>query len=199
QDEFAAGVQLLLEVWMQAPSSLYRVAHSEGLLNGYELATRLSYLLTDNTPSDALLAAAEAGELDTAAGVQRAAAELVASAAATPVFRRFHDETFVPRGLTSVQFDDSLGLTADLKSRLQQAAHAFFDRQFREQLGLRELLLSQTAFADSELAKLYEVPAPSGSAVAPVTLTDARRGVFAQLLFLMRYSSNETPNAFMRG
>lgn len=199
RDEFAAGVQLLLEVWMQAPSFLYRVEHSEGLLNGYELATRLAFLLTDTTPSDALLAAAEAGELDTAAGVTRAAAELIASDEAALVFRRFHDETYGLRGLTSAHFDDSFGLPTDVGSRVLEATHAFFDRQWREHLGLRELFLSQTGFTDAELAGLYDVPPSSADGPQPFTLGDSRRGVFAQLSFLMLGSAGETPGAFRRG
>lgn len=199
QDEFAAGVRLLLEVWMQAPSFLYRVQHSEGLLNGYEVATRLSYLLSDTTPSEALLAAAESGELDTAAGVTHAAEPLLASAEATLVFRRFHDETFGLGGLPTRHFDDRFGLPPDLGSSLLEAAHAFFDRQLREQLGLRELFLSQTAFADPELAELYGVAPMSADDLEPFTLGASRRGVFAQLPFLMLSATGETPNAFRRG
>lgn len=199
RDEFAAGAQLLLEVWMQAPSFLYRVEHSEGLLNGYEMATRLALLLTDSTPSEALLAAAEAGELDTAAGVTRAAAELISSDEAALVFGRFHVETYGLRSLTSVQFDDSLGLPADVGRRALEATHASFERQWREQLGLRELFLSQTAFTDAPLAGLYDVPPPSEDGSQMFTFDDSRRGVFVQLPFLMLGSVNETPNAFRRG
>lgn len=199
QDDFAAGVQLLLEVWMQAPSFIYRVEQSEGLLNGYEMATRLAYLLTDTTPSEALLAAAEAGELDSAAGVAQAAEELLATPQATLVFRRFHDETFWLGALETLQFADSFGLPSDLGSTLREAAHAFFDRQFREQLGLRELFLSQTAFVNTELAGLYDVSAPSTDALEAFTLGASRRGVFAQLPFLILSSHDETPNAFRRG
>lgn len=199
QDAFATGVQSVLEVWMQAPNFLYRVEHSEGLLDGYELATRLSYFLTDTTPSDALLAAAEGGELDTAAGVTKAAEELVASAESTFVFRRFHDETLGLGILPTLRFNESLGLSSNVGSTLLEGAHAFFDRQWREQLGLRELFLSQTAFADAELADLYGVPPPTAGALEPFIVVAARRGVFAQLPFLMRSSAGETPNAFRRG
>lgn len=199
QADFAAGAQLLLEVWMQAPSFLYRVEQSEGLLNGYEMATRLAYLLTDTTPSEALLAAAESGELDTVAGVTQAAAELLAAPDAALVFQRFHDETFKLGDLEARQFDESFGLPSDFGDTLLEAAHAFFDRQFREQLGLREIFLSQTAFADPALAALYDVPPPSTDALEPFTLGASRRGVFAQLPFLMLRSHDETPNAFTRG
>lgn len=199
QDAFAAGAQLLLEVWMQAPSFLYRVEHSEGALDGYEVATRLAYFLTDTTPSDALLAAAEAGQLDTADGVKQAASELLASDHAPLVFRRFHEETYGLGRLAQREFEDSFGLPSNVGNRLLRAAHSFFDRQLRENAGLRELFLSKTAFADPELAALYDVPPASADDLAPFTLADSRRGVFAQLPFLMLDSFGETPNAFKRG
>ncbi len=199
EDDFAAGAQLLLEVWMQAPSFLYRVEHSEGLLSGYEVAARLALLLTDTTPSDALLNAAAAGELDTTEGVEQAATELLATPEATPVFRRFHDETFLMGRLPTLQFAESLGLSPDLGTSLLDAAHLFFDRQFEERLGLRELLLSDVGFVNAELAALYDVAPPNTDNFEAVTFGASRRGMFAQLPFLMPSSINETPNAFQRG
>ncbi|MCA9719689.1 MAG: DUF1587 domain-containing protein, partial [Myxococcales bacterium] len=64
---FAQGVRLVLETMLQSPRFLYRVELSDDVaaggdaiaLDGYELATRLSYLLWNSTPDDALLDAAE--------------------------------------------------------------------------------------------------------------------------------------------
>jgi hypothetical protein len=199
EDEFAVGAQLLLEVWMQAPSFVYRVEHSDDRLSGYEVATRLALLLTDTTPSDALLRVAESGELDTAAGVVTAAAELLTTAQATLVFRRFHDETYGLSRVADIEIDASLGAASGVAGSLVEAAHLFFDRQFREGLGLRELLLSPVAFVNADLAPFYAVPAPSADGFEAVTLGGARRGMFAQLPFLMLDSFDEVPNAFRRG
>lgn len=199
EDAFAAGAQLLIETWMQAPHFLYRVEHSEGLLDGYEVATRLAFFLTDTTPSDALLDAAEEGRLATKEDVTLAAEELLATARAEPVFRRFHDETFLLSRLQTLAFDASFGLTPEVHEQLQEAARLFFDRQLREQHGLREMLLTDVAFVNDQLAPLYGVAAPAGGGFEPVTVGPSRRGVFAQLPFLMLASANDTPNAFIRG
>lgn len=199
EQPFAAGVQLLLEVWMQAPNFLYRVEHSEGELNGYELATRLAFMLTDTTPSDGLLDAAETGELASASGIAGAARELISTLPARLVFRRFHDETFELGRLTYFQVNDLYGLGADLNLQLSEATHYFFDRQFDEGHGLRELLTSDTIFTNANLATLYGVPAPTTDAFEGVVPSAARRGLFAQLPFLMLDSGSETPNTFTRG
>ncbi len=198
-EAFPAGAQLLLEAWMQAPSFLYRVEESEGLLNGYEVATRLTYLLTDSTPSDALLDAAGAGALDTSDGVLRAAKELLGMPRAELVFRRFHDETLALRRLESLHVEEAFGVGPDLNRSLIEVSHRYFDRVFRERLGLRELFLSEVGYVNATLAPLYGVPAPTMDGFDLVTLAPSRRGVFAQLPLLMVDSAGETPNLFRRG
>jgi hypothetical protein len=199
EQPFAAGVQLLFEVWMQAPHFLYRVEHSEGLLDGYEVATRLAFALTDTTPTDALLDAAEAGDLADASGVTGAAEELLATLPAWGVFRRFHDETFLLGRLATFQIDAGFGLGDDLNEQLAESAHRFFDRQFGEGHGLRELLLSDMGYVNADLASLYGVAPPTTDGFEAVALGASRRGLFAQLPFLMLDSLDETPNAFSRG
>lgn len=199
QDAFTAGAQLLLEVWMQTPSFLYRAQHSDGPLDSYEVATRLALLLTDTTPLDDLLAAADTGSLATAEGVASAAKDLLATLPARLVFRRFHDETFLLGRLRTHQVDAAFGLASDLEAQLLEAAHHFSDRQVGEGYGLREMLLSEVGFVNAGLAALYGVAAPASDAFEAVPLGPARRGWFAQLPFLMLDSVNDTPDAFRRG
>lgn len=196
---FAEGARLAIEGWMQSPNFLYRVEQSEGTLNGFEVATRLAYLLTDSTPSDSLLDAAEGGALDASSGVEAAARELMNDARATLVFRRFHDETFVLRRLMDVSFADQLGLPSTLGADLGEAANLFFDHLFLEGFGLRELLLSRVAFANPTLAAFYGTPAPASSDFQRFDAGPMRRGFFAQLPILMLDSVGETPNPFRRG
>lgn len=199
EDQFAAGVRLLLQAWMQAPSFLYRVEHSEGLLDGYEVATRLSYLLTDSTPSESLLDAAAAGALGSVEGVAAAASELLQSPRAAFVFRRFHGETYGLSRVKNLQVDAGLGLEPDLNDRLLEASNRFFDRLLAEGLGLRELLSSEVVYADPTLATLYGVPAPASGGFEPIEVGGARRGFFAQLPLLMVDSEGTAPNPFVRG
>lgn len=198
-DSFAAGAQMLLQVWIQAPNFVYRVEHSDDLLSGYEVATRLALLLTDSTPSDALLDAAAAGELDTADGVESAAVALLATPRAESVWRRFHDETYGLGRLMTLEFDASLGLGTSLNADLVEVAHRFFDRQFRDQLGLRALLLSNVGYVSAGLAPLYDVDPPAVGEFDDVVFSTNRLGFFAQLPALMIDSVGETPNAFRRG
>ena len=87
---FAAGLQLVIQALLQSPHFLYRVelgalglgdeaaAAGEVVpLTGYELASRLSYLLWASTPDDELLAAAESGALASPAGLEAQAARML--------------------------------------------------------------------------------------------------------------------------
>lgn len=83
-DPFSAGVEMVIGAMLQSPHFLYRVDGSwdvgaDGLvdLDGWEIAARLSFALWNSTPTDALLDAAESGQLDTRAGVIEQAREML--------------------------------------------------------------------------------------------------------------------------
>jgi len=66
------GAQWALQAMLQSPAFLYvdEPVNAEGRLDGYAVATRLALMLYGANPDEALLAAAAAGELDTAGGVR---------------------------------------------------------------------------------------------------------------------------------
>src|SRR5262249_46978029 len=81
-----SGAKTVLEAMLQSPHFLYRArtglaeAKRAGIVGvtGYEIATRLSFLLLGTTPDAALLDMAGAGKLDTPAGVAMVVQQLVA-------------------------------------------------------------------------------------------------------------------------
>src|SRR5688572_27693089 len=82
----ADGVSAVIATMLQSPQFIYRPEPGTGatapepeLLDGYALATRLAYLLTGAGPDDTLLAAAEAGGLDSEAGLLAETDRLLAS------------------------------------------------------------------------------------------------------------------------
>ena len=72
---FAQGAALVVRALLQSPHFLYRseLGTTDEPLNGYEIASKLSFWLLGTTPNDALLDAAADGELDSIAGVEAAA------------------------------------------------------------------------------------------------------------------------------
>lgn len=95
-DGFDNAVETTLQALLQSPQFLYRdeqalaaVPIPAASLNGYELATRLSYFLWGTTPDDALLLAAANGELDTAEGLTAQAQRLLDAPQAIEGLMRF--------------------------------------------------------------------------------------------------------------
>src|SRR5690606_31457786 len=78
---------------LSSPNFLFRVELSKGDTverpSGFEMATRLSYLLWQTMPDDALLAAAARGELATAEGVESEVRRMMESPKALRVYEFF--------------------------------------------------------------------------------------------------------------
>src|SRR5688500_14027830 len=90
------GLATVTSGLLQSPNFLYRVESSaldasSGRLkyDGASMAPRLGFLLTGRPPSDALLAAAAEGQLDTADGVRNAAAPLLNDPSAVEQMGKF--------------------------------------------------------------------------------------------------------------
>lgn len=80
---YVEAVRLWVTAALQSPYFLYRVELSEDAengeakLDGWEVASRLSFFLWREAPDDVLFAAAADGELDTAEGVERQARRMM--------------------------------------------------------------------------------------------------------------------------
>ena len=111
------GLQYAVAGILQSPNFLYRVELGTPVsdqqpflvrLDAYELASRLSYLVWNTTPDDALLAAAAAGELDDSEGIADQVDRLFASERArTGVIQLFVD-MYDLDALLSLQKDPTL-------------------------------------------------------------------------------------------
>src|SRR5258706_13043017 len=95
----AQGLATATSGVLQSPNFLYRVepnkldsANGRLKYDGLSMATRLSFLLGGGPPSPELLAAAAAGQLDTADGVRAATAPLLADAGAVERMAAFFSE-----------------------------------------------------------------------------------------------------------
>ena len=85
--DYYAGLKLALMSLVTAPQFLFRMETAEtnagspnaARLDGYTKAARLSYLLWNTTPDEALLAAAAIGEFHTRKGLEKQVARLLAS------------------------------------------------------------------------------------------------------------------------
>jgi hypothetical protein len=201
-DDFADGVQTVLEAMLQSPHFVYRIELTPDgeRLSGYELATKLSLLLRDTAPDEAMLAAAESGEFDTDEGVIAYAEQLLADPAATGVLERFHGELFGLQRYKSILKSTTLfpTYTEDLNDTLLAADLLYFRRMFESGFGLREILTSDIAYVDEATAPFYGLTA-SGPELREVTLDASRPGFFTRLGFLAYNGTLRDPDPIHRG
>jgi hypothetical protein len=164
---FAHGMELLLRGMLQAPRFLYRVelgtdsrvSKHAVKLSGHELATRLSYLLWNSPPDDRLIAAAEAGELDTTEGVTRQLDWMLEDPRGATALRRFLLQWLRLAELDNVVKDSSRfpeWERPELKDALRAQAEHFLDYVLNEAgADLSTLLTSPTVFSNATLNSYY--------------------------------------------
>jgi hypothetical protein len=201
-DMFVNGVELVVRAMLQSPHFIYRTElGTDGTpLSGYEVASKLSFLLRDTTPDDALLDAAERGELATPDAIAQKAQEILATPTALAVLNRYHGELFGLQRFESIEKDRTAFPTYDtsMNAEFIEADTLFFQRVAQNNLGLREILLSQVAFVSSTTASLYGVTA-SGSGLVETTVGPERPGVFTRLGFLAYNANLRDPDPIHRG
>lgn len=201
-NDFADGVRIVLEAMLQSPNFVYRVELTPDgeRLSGYELATKLSFLLRDTAPDEALLAAAEAGVFDTDEGVIQYAEQMLSEPEATNVLERFHSELFGLTRYKSILKSTMLfpTYTEDMNDTLYYADLLFFRRIYESNFGLREILTSNIAYVDEATAPFYGLTA-SGSQLTEVALGPERPGFLTRLGFLAYNANLRDPDPIHRG
>ncbi len=196
---FANGAALVIRALLQSPRFLYRteLGPAGEPLSSYEVASKLSFWLLGTTPSDALLDAAEAGEFEDPDRLEDAARQMLEAPSALEVLRDFHGQLL---DLGLYQTVDKPGVSEfdpAINPELERASHAFFERIFREGLGLREVFTSDSAFIGPGLAPFYGVDPPAGLEL--FELDSTRQGYFMQVPFLMLWGGNDASDPAARG
>lgn len=205
---FEAGVRLVLQALLQSPFFLYRIESSTKVvngvvpLNGYEMASRLSYTLLDTMPDAKLFAAAAAGELSSAAGVEAQARRLLDDPRAADVIASFHHALFDGDKIESIKPLPALfpGVSTELAAAALEENERFVRDQFSQGGGFRELLTATTTFVNADLAGIYGLSGSFGPSFQKVELDpEQRRGIFTQIGFLAANATSADPDPIHRG
>ncbi|MCB9688370.1 MAG: DUF1592 domain-containing protein [Alphaproteobacteria bacterium] len=165
---FSSTMALVVQAVLQSPQFLYRIELGEPGATGevvpltdHELATRLSYLLWETTPDDALLAEADAGTLRD--GLDAQIDRLLADPRARRTVSHMAEQWLQITNLQDLPKDGlsypswSPELALDLREETRRfVEHEVFDGDGT----LEALLLSRTAFVDGPVAEVYGVQGP---------------------------------------
>jgi len=207
--DFYNGLHYGLAELMQSPNFLFRKEQAvrEGktfTLDAYSRATRLSYLMWDTTPDAELLQAAQAGELNTAAGLDKQVNRLLSSPRLDNGMRAFFTDmleldTFDTVSKDAVIYPKWGGAMAPsakeetLRSTIDVALHANGD--------MRDLMTTRKTFINRSMAALYDVDFTFDSEWMPYEFpTDSgRSGVVTQVSMLSMFSHPGQSSPTKRG
>ena len=210
---FDEAAQLIIEGFLKSPSFLMRAETTETAegtyfaLNGYEIASRLSYLLWSSMPDDALFAAARDGQLGSAEAILSQAQRMLQDPKAHAMVSAFHaDYAHLGPGTRWQGYSRDPALYPAFKETLipvlSQETERLFDHVVFEKNGtFQDLLTTSTAFVNASLAPLYGLDASKyGADLTAVELDPAARpGVFTRAGFLAANSLFNRPSAILRG
>ncbi len=205
---FAAGVRLVVEAMLQSPNFLYRRELSDEVVAGsiplsaFEVAERLSFLLTNTTPDDALLQAARSGALGSLDGVREQAARLAGSPLARPALLHFHEQLFEVDRYTGINPSARAfpGISEELAGAAVESSRLFLQElAFSSRGTFADLMTSSEGFVNAELASVYEVAGSYGERFEKVQLPPQRRGFLSQVGFLATNATSVQPDPIHRG
>jgi len=205
----AEAVQYGVYAIFQAPQFLYRTefgmdATVAGPLGQQELASMLSYFLTDDTPDPILLDAAAQGALSTTDQVGDQVDRILATDAAKANLEGAMLSYFSYPNLEAQIIQDD-AFTGQMRKSMFREAELFLERALWSE-PLDSMLVSRKGYVDSTLAPIYGLTAfpppgavPLADSFYEVDLPDNRSGLLTQAGFLANRSRPDHTSVVGRG
>ena len=208
--DFYVGLAGVLEGWLVDPMVLMIADTTEAdpknkdqrRLDAYSLASRLSFFLWNTVPDDAVLKAAESGEILTPKGRARVVDMMIASPRLENGVRAFFDDMFA--------FDDFDNLSKDstiypvvtgtaLKEAREQTLRTIADHLVTQHKDYRDLFTTRHTFMSPALAAVYQVPTRPGWTPYDFPENSPRKGILTHVSFLAVHSHPARSSATLRG
>ncbi len=211
---FEEVAQVILATFLKSPSFLQRAeiaaqqpgADGNYVLSGYEVASRLSYMLWGSMPDDALFEAAASDQLQTKEQVLAQARRMVTDDKAREVAAEFHRQYI---HLTAGSRWDSARKDATLFPQFTEAVvpdmiietEMLFDNIFASGGTFQDLLTTTKAYVTANTAPLYGLPAAMyGAEPTEVDLDpNTRAGFLTRVGFLAAFSNQTRTSPIIRG
>jgi hypothetical protein len=208
--EFYTGLALALEALLISPEFLFIADRSEPdparpggqRLDGYALASRLSFFLWNGPPDAALLEAAASGALHGDEGLAQAVERMLASSRLEMGMRAFFDDMLAFDAFDSLAKDPMVyprvtGST--LAQAREQTLRTIVDHVLVRDLDYRDLFTTRRTFLSPALAVVYGLPAEPGWAPHEFGEESPRIGLLTQVSFLAVHSHAVRSSPTLRG
>ncbi|MEC7987080.1 MAG: DUF1588 domain-containing protein [Myxococcota bacterium] len=169
EDGFEEALTWTIAGLLQSPHFLYRselgVKSGSGRfeLTSWEIATELSYLLWQTTPSDALLEHARNDQLRDRDQLLRIAQEMLADSRAGDTVVSMSSQWLSLNLLHTVPREEDYSvLTDELRGAMEKEINKLMQSSFSDNLTFSELLTADHSFMNAELADYYGVSLGEG-------------------------------------
>ena len=210
EDGFERGVQTAVQGILTSPYFLFRAERdpvgsapgSVHRLSDIEIASRLSFFLWSSIPDEALIDAAERGELSDPAGLAAQVRRMLGDPRADALVDNFGGQWLYLRNLESFVPDRNVYPEFDgiLKSAMRRETELFLGSVLREDRSMLDLLDADYTFVNEVLARHYGMTGVYGDEFRRVTVTDpARRGLLGQASILAVTSFPNRTSPVVRG
>jgi hypothetical protein len=209
--DFYQGLELSLYTMLVSPEFLFRIERMTppadgGLpqLDAYSKASRLSFFLTNSAPDDELLTAAESGELDSRAGVDRQVSRLMASPRFESAVRAFFADMMQFDRFGDLSKDPEIypAYNSDLAQDAQeQTLRTIVEHLITNEGDYRDLFTTRDTFLTRNLGIVYRTPVPQRGEWVPVTFAPSanRAGIQSHVSFLALHSHPGRTSPTLRG
>jgi hypothetical protein len=205
---FQQGLEQTISAMLQSPYFLYRRELGEPdpqkagqvRLTPYEVASSISYLITQSMPDEQLLQAAGANQLGTREQIDAQVERLLADPKNRRTVHTFMGEWLETKRVATVLkepkvFDFQDSLRADME---RETAALIEDVVFGRKGSFEDLLKTDYTFVNASLAKHYGLPAVTGTELVKATTT-RDTGILAQGSILAGHAGIEFSSPTLRG
>ncbi len=205
EDIFKNAVAAILS----SPNFIFRVERepdadaADGIrqLDGYELASRLSYFLWSSMPDGRLFELAASGRLTDHAVLAEEARRMLADPKASALIDNFAGQWLQLRDVSRLMPDPGKfpEFDGELRSAMRRETELFFAAMIREDRSVLEFLNADFTYVNERLARHYGIADISGEDFQRVPLADGRRGVLTHASILMLTSNPTRTSPVKRG
>jgi hypothetical protein len=204
--DFAAGAEVVATAMLQAPNMLYRreigVPGQPGQfsLKPFEVASQLSYLLTDGPPDDLLMAAARNNQLASPEQLDAEAERLLATDAGRRTLAHFIEGWVDIEGLPAkAKDDDTYDLSDAERGAMGEETRRLFTDTFQTGGGIETLFTANYTFVNQTLGAFYGMTGVTGDAFQKVSLPpDRPPGILGHAAYLTAHAQPENSSPVQR-
>lgn len=198
-DGYERAMQLAGQAILCNPNFLFRVeldaaGQKTRALNGYELASRLSYFIWSSMPDDQLYSLAKSGELQKPEVIKQQVTRMLADPKAEALTDNFAMQWLQLRKLYNFQPDKKQfpNFSPELVDSMVGESKAFFSSVLANDRPITEFIDSKYTFVNEQLAKHYGITGVTGNEIRKISTEGTGRGGVLTQASVLAITSNPT-------